>query len=79
MAKQKVKLPKDLPEHHAKQFQDVIFVTAEVEGEDSYRNTYDIAADAVDCGDHDGTYVATYKLVKVEKLALKRSTKLVKV
>lgn len=56
---------------------DEIYITLEGEGDDCYRNTYDDKESAVDNGNHEGTLVATYKLVKVEKLALRRSTRLV--
>jgi hypothetical protein len=62
-----------------KHLPDEIFVTIEGENDDAYRNTYDNREDAVDNGDHDGTLVATYRLVSVETLALRRSTRLVKV
>jgi hypothetical protein len=72
-----------LPEYDdrvAKQLAATIFVTVELDGEtDAYRSTYDTAEDAVDAGDHESTLVATYKLVKIEELALKRSTAVVKV
>ena len=59
---------------------DEIYVTVEDAGSNEpYRSTHDSQADAVDSGPHTGTYVATYKLVKVEKLALIRTVKVQKV
>jgi len=51
-----------------------IYVTITKDGDEAYRSTYDTKEDAVDNGDHNGELVLTYKLVKVEELALKRST-----
>lgn len=61
---------------------DEIFVRVELDGDDgesSYSCNYESKEDAVDSGDHDGTVVATYKLMNVERLALKRSVELVSV
>lgn len=58
---------------------DEIFATVDGTGDDAYRNTYSAQIDAVESNDKSGTLVATYRLVKVETLALKQSVKLVTV
>lgn len=68
-----------LTAHENNQLLDTIYVGVERDGDDAYRATWDCPEDVVEAGDKDGEIVATYKLVKIEKLALKRSTKIVKV
>jgi hypothetical protein len=60
------------------EFLQELFVTRDGVGEESrYNMVYDDKVDAVQEGNPSCTLVATYKLVKVERLALKRSTKVV--
>lgn len=69
----------DMPAHVSKALLDTIFVTVEGEDDDAYRNTYDSQVDAVENNNKAGTLVATYQLVSVERIALKQTTKVVKV
>lgn len=55
------------------------FLIAEKDGEESYFCTFGSAEDACDHFDMKEGLVATYKLVKVEKLKLVRLTNVVKV
>lgn len=70
----------DMPKHVSKALLDTIFV-AVVDGEDgdAYRLTYDSQVDAVQNNNKAGTLIAAYKLVSVERIALKQTTKVVKV
>ncbi|MCE5292942.1 MAG: hypothetical protein LLG14_27415 [Nocardiaceae bacterium] len=55
------------------------YLTVEKDGDDVYFPTYQDINEAVDSYDEKEGLVATYKLVKVEKLKLKRTTGVVKV
>lgn len=60
------------------QLQSEIYVTVEKDGDNAFRCTFDEVGDAVDAGDHAGQIVATYKLVKIEKLRLVRTVSIIK-
>jgi hypothetical protein len=60
-------------------FPNDIFITEEVDGENSWFLAHAVLADAVQAYDKDAGLVATYKLVKVENLKLKKTTQIVKV
>lgn len=55
-----------------------IYVTVEGVGDDAFRNMHDTKEDAVSSGDTAGELVLTYRLVKIEELALKRTVVVVK-
>ncbi len=60
------------------EFLQELFVTRDGAGDDGrFERMYRTKPDAVENNCHDCTLVATYKLVKVERLALKLSTKVV--
>lgn len=54
-----------------------IYASTENDGGTVYRVTHDSVTDAVSSSE-DFTFVATYRLVKVEKLKLKRTVEVVK-
>ncbi len=69
----------EFDERYAQQLKDTIYVTVELVGDESaYRNSYDTKEDAVEAdGGEEPAIVATYKLVKVEFLKLKRLVQIV--
>ena len=73
-------IPADAPRKLEAQMLPEIFVTIEGGGpndDDAYRCTFDTKEDAVDNNPGDVEWVATYKLVKVERLKLNRKVELV--
>ncbi len=69
----------DYDERYAREFKDEIFVTIEIDGDEAYRNSYDTKTDAAEADETDEApaIVATYKLVKVEYLRVKRKVEVV--
>lgn len=63
---------------NAPAFSEVQYARIETADDEPYQLFYDDCADAVEEGGGTDVYVATYKLVKVERLTIKRSVKLVK-
>jgi hypothetical protein len=59
-------------------FKDVHYARLMTDSNDVYHEFYEDKTDCVAAGDPAGERVATYKLVKVERLALRRTTELVK-
>lgn len=69
-----------MPKHTINEtFPNDIFITEEVDGETKWFLAHDALANAVGSYDADVGLVATYKLVKVEKLRLQKTTQVVKV
>jgi hypothetical protein len=70
----------DLTTVENEQLQDEIFVIVEnaTKPEEAFRLTCGTREEAVASGDENGQLVATYKLVKVERLKLVRHTRMVK-
>jgi hypothetical protein len=64
----------------AHDFDDISYARINGSGDDSFHEHYENKEDCVDAGEDKeaGELVATYKLVKVERLKLVRSAKLVK-
>ncbi len=65
-----------VPEDVKAQLLDELYVTACRDGDTTWRHTHDTKTEAAS-QDDDGTYVATYKLVKIEKLKVQKSVSVV--
>ncbi len=75
----KIKYPTGFNPADKKAMADVLYATIQEDGDERYLNTHNAREDAADDGEGGevGVYVATYRLVKIECLRLKRTTEVV--